>query len=458
MVDPGATVKAESTRRYPLDLPTALRLAHAQNPQILFARERIAEATARMDQARALLLPTLSVGASFNQHEGPLQETGGSVTEVSRNAGYAGLGAGAVGAGTVSVPGVSVSSDLADAIFLPLAARQGLRAAEAESRAATNNVLLRAAIGYFELIRAKAGLAIAEESLRNAEDLARLTEDYSRAGEGLASDAERAAVERSLRGKDVEEAREALKVRSLELAELLRLDPLVDLDPLDAIVPLILVAEDRQFEELVRTAQEGRPEVEQSQALVNQADENWSLAKYGPLFPNLRLGFSAGAFGGGPGGGLGGDDVRSDFDAMVFWELRNLGLGDLARARERRAQYHEALETRTSVLDRVASEVGRAQARITSRRKKITLAEEAVTRALRSFELNRARIRGKQGLPIEALQAIQSLALARNEYLGAVIEYDEAQFQLYTALGQPPSEAAPQATLPLSTPVVPPAR
>jgi len=48
-----------------------------------------------------------------------------------------------------------------------------------------------------------------------------------------------------------------------------------------------------------------------------------------------------------------------------------------------------------------------------------------------------ARIRQKQGLPIEALQSAQALFTARQAYLQAVIDYNEAQLRLYRALGWP---------------------
>jgi outer membrane protein TolC len=40
-------------------------------------------------------------------------------------------------------------------------------------------------------------------------------------------------------------------------------------------------------------------------------------------------------------------------------------------------------------------------------------------------------------LPIEVLQSIQALALARREYLRTLIEFNTAQFTLYRALGWP---------------------
>ena len=51
-----------------------------------------------------------------------------------------------------------------------------------------------------------------------------------------------------------------------------------------------------------------------------------------------------------------------------------------------------------------------------------------------------------QGLPIELLDSLQRLVAARQAIVAAVIGYDEAQFQLFVALGQPPTVALPSAT------------
>ncbi len=425
------------TQTLPIDLPTALRLANAQNPIIALARLRIDEAAAQFDQARVLLLPTLSAGGSYHKHEGRLQDVAGHVMEISRSSGYAGLGAGAVGAGSIVVPGVSVRSDLADAIFLPLAARQNSLAREAESRVTQNSVSLAVTLAYFELLRAKFDLAIAEESLTNAAELARVTDEFSKAGEGLQSDAERAAVERSLRERDVEKSREAVQVRSAQLAELLRLDLRTELDPLDtAVIPVEFVRADRPLAELLAASLQNRPELEQSRSLVQLACERLRHAEFGPLLPSVLLSASVGGFGGGTNSSLVNTSDRTDFDAMLFWELRNLGLGDKALTQERRSQLEQAKLAEVAMMDRVASEVTQAHAQVTSRRKQIELARAAVKRAENSFQLNRTRIFEKQGLPIEVLQAIQSLATTRREYLSAVIEYNQAQFRLHTALGQ----------------------
>ncbi|HEX5498662.1 MAG TPA: TolC family protein, partial [Thermomicrobiales bacterium] len=108
----------------PIDLPTALRLANADNLQVALAREQIREALAGVEAARVLWLPTIRGGVSYNRHEGSIQAVDGTQFNTSRGAFYSGLGGGVYGAGTPIVPGIYANFHLTDALFRPLAARQ----------------------------------------------------------------------------------------------------------------------------------------------------------------------------------------------------------------------------------------------------------------------------------------------------------------------------------------------
>lgn len=97
------------------------------------------------------------------------------------------------------------------------------------------------------------------------------------------------------------------------------------------------MAEDRALADLISAGLENRPELEQSRVLVQLACERLRQAQYGPLLPSILLGYSVAGFGGGQGSSMATTSDRTDFDALIFWELRNLGLGDEALTRERRS-------------------------------------------------------------------------------------------------------------------------
>ena len=126
-----------------LDLCSALKLAGVYNPEILLARARVTESDAQRQLAAAQFLPTINFGTNYDQHQGTLQQSTGKIIQVNRDAMYLGLGASAVAAGTVTIPGVVLSGNVSDTIYNLLTARQIVRQRQFESEAVRNDVLLR---------------------------------------------------------------------------------------------------------------------------------------------------------------------------------------------------------------------------------------------------------------------------------------------------------------------------
>ncbi len=411
-----------------IDLPTALRLAEAQNPQIQFARERLRAAEAERDRAEVLWLPNLSVGSNWTRHEGQIQDTRGEVITVSRSALFAGGGAAA-------------SVDLAEALYAPLAARQLVAARQAGERVATNDTLLEVALGYWELVRAQANLVIAAETRGQARQLDDLAQSYLKADKLKPADAERIRAELRFRDQEVEAASERLQVASVRLAELLRLDPFVTLRPADAkAVPVTLVDEKVPVAVLAGSALAARPELAQNRALVAWAAERLQQAQNAPWLPRVQLGYRAGGFGGGPNGFFGDFDSRGDAEAGLAWEWRNLGFGEHALQRQREAEVRQARWHELAELDRVLAGVAAALARSRARHAQLDAAAQAAHSANRSYQLS-LQLFKEVGLdairPIEVLQAIQSLARAGQDQVNLIVDYNRAQSQLHWALGWP---------------------
>src|SRR5882757_4864580 len=133
---------------YPLDMSTALALVAGKNPQVAYSQSRIREAYANLQAANVLWLPTIQTGVSYNHHEGNLQDSSGAILDVSRSSLQAGLGAGAVGAGTTTQPGIVAQFHLVDALFQPKIAERNVWALQHASDAVLNDQLLEAAVAY----------------------------------------------------------------------------------------------------------------------------------------------------------------------------------------------------------------------------------------------------------------------------------------------------------------------
>ena len=409
-----------------------------RNPEVGFANQRYAEAYARLIAARVLWLPSLNAGIGWNNHAGPLQDTLGNVTNINRSSLTAGLGVQTIGAGSPVVPGLFANFHSADAIFQPKIANRAAAARDAAVRTTINDLLLETALAYLDLLRAHQSRAIALDIRARAEELANATADFARSGEGTEADADRAATELSIRQNEVVRAEEEIQVASAVVVQLLNEDPRYVLRPLEpAIAAVELVPVQAPLQSLLPTGLTRRPELSEAQHLVGEAVHRIRLEKFSPWLPNFLMGTSYAGFGGGQGSQILNTAGRFDLDAIAYWQVRSLGVGEYAARREARARYDQTRMEQVRVMNLVSREIVEAHAQVQARHRQIAIAEQAVQRATNSFERNWLRVRELKGLPLETLQSIQALDQARREYLRALVDYNTAQFRLQRALGWP---------------------
>jgi outer membrane protein TolC len=456
----------------PIDLGTALKMAGVENPELLLARERIAQAVAERQLAVAQLLPDLNLGTNYDSHNGALQQAKGNILEVNRSAMYFGLGSNAVAAGTVNIPGLYYNMNVGSAWYGFLISRQRVRTSEFNSEATRNDVLLRTCLAYVDLLGADGRRAIAGKNREQAAEVARLTAEFANAQQGRPADAKRAAVELERRDIELTQAEGDTLSASAKLCQLLNLDPSKRLKPIDGwVVPAPIVPDPIPLSELIAIAVLQRPELAARRSEVRTALYELSLAKVLPFAPNVILGYSAGGFGGGsnlisqPGGFINGSGQsvegprfgdfagRSDFDLVVCWTFKNMGVGNwamvkMADSRAKQSQFREI-----EMLNQVRAEVAEAHARVASRYLQIESAEKAVRAGTDAFTEDMTRIKGGQGLPLELVDSLRILCRARYEYLDSIINYNRAQFQLWVALGRPPANALAR---PVPADLVPP--
>lgn len=358
-------------------------------------------------------------GTKLSRHDGNLQNAAGSIIDVNRSSLQGGLGVGAVGAGTTTVPGVVAQFHASDAIFQPRIHEHSASARSHAVDAALNDALLDGALAYLELLRAEQLRAVVDETLANAIQLAKLTATFADAGQGPQADADRAKTEAAIRTNELSRAEEAVEVANAHLVEVLSADPSIRVVPTEpVVVPLHLIDADQGPGELLAIGLSNRPELSEARHLVCEAVSRYERERYAPLLPSVLLGMSDSSFGGGLGGNIGNSGNRIDFDAIAYWELRNLGLGERAARDERWSVYEQRQLEEVRLMDRVAREINVAHAQVRSRKGQIAIAESAVAAATESYERNTTRIKEGIGLPIETLQAIQALDQARASTFG----------------------------------------
>ena len=426
----------------PLDLSEALGLAGAENPTIAIAREAVEAALAEQLLASALLLPNLNAGTSYDYHAGVLQASFGAIREVDRQALDVGAGTGAVGAGTMPIPGVQLYGAVTDAIYAPRIASKVLATRQFDAAATNNNVLLDVGVLYYALVGAEARLAAIHQTETDLAIVVKLTADHAAQGQGREADADRARSEALLLHQEELRAQEEVAVASARLAQLLNIDPSTRLITRQGPVQQIeLVNLKQPVETLIETALRYRPELAARSSAIQASQERYHEEQARPFLPTLLLGYSAGGFGGGSDltpSFFGNFGSRSDVDAVAFWTWQDLGLGNLALQRRRRAEMRQAEAEQLETINTIRNQVAESLAQAAASHRKLSLIQRQLERAGDGVQRDLQRVRGLAGLPIEVLNSVRLLAKAREDFVLALTQYNQAQLRLFVSLGQPP--------------------
>jgi outer membrane protein TolC len=251
-------------------------------------------------------------------------------------------------------------------------------------------------------------------------------------------------------------------VASADLIRTLSLDAAVVVEPIESpSLEIAIIPPDRPVDDLIVQALTNRPELAAQQALVQATLQRLHQEKLRPLIPSVLLRgaatnptgiLSSGVFGGGTDGRIGDFSARNTMDLELLWEFQNLGLGNRAIIKQRRAERDLSVLELFRTQDRIAAEVVQAHAQLESAVARLQEAKDGLKDASESATQNiegmsQTKKAGGNVIllvirPQEAVAAVQALAQAYVDYYGAVNDYNRAQFRLYRALGNPAEHLA----------------
>jgi outer membrane protein TolC len=434
-----------SDLRFPINLATALRLSDARPLIVAAAQASVWVAEAQLTRAKVLWIPRLNIGADYIRHDGGGPDFNkGVLTAPSVNFFYGG-------------GGMWQNVALTDVFFEPLVARQVLNSNQSNIQTAKNDALFMTAEAYFKVHQARgmyaADLYAVERGGELVDRISRLARDLVPAVEidrarNMLADLEQQATS----------AREAWRVASANLTQVLRLDPRAVVVPLeDDHLQITLIDPARSLDDLIPVGLTNRPELAAHQALVQAVAERIRREKGRMLLPSLLInGFQtpyeeiqAGIFGLGPNSSLNQWTGRADLSYQAIWELEGMGIGNLARIKEQRGEQSRAIIEFFGVQDRVAADVTRAQARLQSAAARVHQAERSLRASVIAFNGNYEGLQQTTRFgdvlvlafrPQEVVFALQLMKITFDEYFTTVAEYNRAQFELFHALGYPARE------------------
>jgi outer membrane protein TolC len=432
--------------RFPINLATALRLSDVRPLIVAAAQASVWVAEAQLTRAKVLWVPTFMFGADYIRHDGGGPDFNKGINTAPSVNFFSG--------GVAAIEYVALS----DAIFQPLVARQVLNSRQADIQAAKNDALLMTADAYFQVHQSRGMYAGALYAVGRGHDLidriARLSQDLVPRVEvdrakNMVADLEQQATA----------AREAWRVQSANLTQVLRLDPRAVVVPLEPDhLQITLIDPARPLDDLQRVALTNRPELASYRALVQAAEARVRREKNRPLLPIIMInGFQsaggmlieAGIFGLGPNSSLNQWTGRVDVSLQAIWQFDAFGIGNLARIKEQRGEQSRAIIELRVIQDGVAADVTEAQARLQSAAARVGQADRALRSSFIAFNGNFEGLQqttrfGDVLVPVfrpqEVVYALQRLKTAFDDYFTTVAEYNRAQFLVFHALGYPAQE------------------
>jgi hypothetical protein len=471
---------------FPINLATALRLADARPIIVALAQAKAWVSEAELQRAKVLWVPTVNFGFDYIRHDGGGPDLnrgvnvpqgvnalgqpapGGLGKPLNQNVNFFYGGGGFTLSPLVPnfffqpVPATPLLPSpqfqfTTDLIFEPLRTRQILNSRRWDIQGAKNDALLMTAQAYFNVHRYRGVYAVARDVVERGRRLVAEISELSRdlvptveveRARNLLADLEQQAVL----------ARQAWRVASANLTQVLRLDPRAVVEPLEQDhMQITLIDPDRPLDDLIPIGLTNRPELASHQALVQAQLVAIRREKLRPLTPAAFInGFQTpyellevGGYGVGNGGKLNIWSGRDDISPQLIWIAQNMGLGNLAAIKEQRGLTSSAIVELFKIQDSVAGDITRAQADMQSAAARVVQSERQVRAALVNYNgsyegLKQTKRFGNVLIqvfrPQEVVFALQLLWMAYNNYIVTVAEYNISQFELFHALGYPAKE------------------
>jgi outer membrane protein TolC len=406
-------------RHLVIDLASALELAAGRSPVVELARVREREAENVLFAQRFSFLPGITPLFRAFSHKGQAQPQAATNVNVTRTNFFI-------------QPVIAARWWPGPVVFDTLAASRREDASQAATETAKQDVRLASAWGYFELVRTHALVAIAQEAVAEADEHLRHEERLFEKGAGIRAHVLRATAELADRQQDLAVAEGKVAIASARLASVLQLDPDVALVPRELFPsPMPLVPDDAQVTDLIRRAFEDRPELHEAHAELEAREHDRDGVLYGPLSPFVTPLIQTGLFGPTLG------DLHFSQDAMVLvgWNIGPGGLFDVPRIREasfRMQQQHLEIDV---IRARVQREVSEARARVVAAEDSLVAARKGVESAGEYLRLTKDRLAKGAAIQLEVLDGERVYARAQGRQVEAIVDYNDAQWELLRATG-----------------------
>jgi len=463
-----AQIKPMFTELLPIDLPTVVRVAVAQNTDIMQARLNVTAIEGGYESAVVAAFPAIVPTALFEHVEGSVRATEGNIVGVGFNS---------------FQPSIAIQwvVNPGRVIYDIVAAKKRLSAAEHFEQSVTLATVRDASVQFYALALGQTRISAAHRGVEEATELLRVNRLRLQTGTGVQADVLRAEARLAERQQDLVMALKDFYDASVALAVTLHLDSSVTLVPsLMNLEKTQLVREDLAIDEALGIAVAFRPELEGFRNLIDAAIAEGKKTWWTGFGPTLSLGYQYGGIKGNANNVVGGegipgnlivnpasangsfsgnpfanglikdgilrgskrvdgrDDQTYSFSdqqratAAAGWRLSLSTLGDLKTAK---AREQDALVRYERILDEVRAEAVIATQAARTYDQLIGFARQQVASAEEALRLSQANLQAGTMTTLDALQAQDAATQARLRFTEAVVRYNQSQVRLLAALG-----------------------
>mgnify|MGYP001270038192 CR=1 FL=1 len=419
-------VEAEEGRVFTLQ--ESIEEALKSNWNVKAREERIHEAEAVKDQARADFLPKFSTTYSYTR----LDEDRSSEP---------------MNFGAITVPGSPISLKdnyqwkvtVAQPVFTGFAllsryelGKLGIDEAELELELERLDLALHVKRAYFGVLEADRGVEVAEKAVQSLKSHVKVARSFYDVGMIPINDLLKAEVELANAEHDLVKAQNAARIAraSFNIALVRSIDASVTLEDIRDYRP-----ETGKFPEYVNKALENRPEIDALEVRLERTEQSRRLAG-SDYMPDISLQYDY--IKEGDEFDLNGSPVhegnRWQVMGVLTWTFFEWGKTRSA-VREVDSVRLQLMQTRSALEDQIRLEIKQAYLDLEEAEKNIPTATKAVEQAEENLRVSRERYKAQVATSTEVLDAQTLLTRALTNYYSALYSHHLARARLERALG-----------------------
>jgi outer membrane protein TolC len=298
-----------------------------------------------------------------------------------------------------------------------------------------NDTILNIKNAYYDVLRAKALVTVAEQNLKDAQDQQTTAQQQLDAGIGTRFDVLRAATQVANAQQSLISARNQVNLTTATLNNVLGLDQNTPTTILEANTPA-LPAED--FNGAVAEAYAKRPEILQADANIRAAEKGAVLAQRSQM-PTLGVGFTVGF----SPNAAGFAPLTTTYTSVATLNMPLFDQGlSRARQQEARAQVETSRTDKQTTQDTVALQVRQAYLTLIEAQDRLNVTTAALGEAQEQYRL--AQVRFKAGVTatpgasplLEISDALAALTQAQTNQVTAQYDVQNDRARLDQAEGR----------------------